>query len=129
MKPARAGAIYFALAFSAGAILGPIRELVLVPRLGAFGAVSVEAPLMLAVVWAAAHAVVARLGRAALHDRLAVGAMGLALLLAAELLGSMWLRRMSPGDWLGHFARPEGALSLALFLIFAAMPLAVRRRD
>jgi hypothetical protein len=128
VKAAPAGAIYFALVFAAGAVLGPIRELIAAPRLGAFAAVALEAPLMLAVVFMAARSVVARLDRDCLRDRLMVGATGFGLLLVAEVLGSMALRQMSLGDWLGHFARPEGAVSLALFLIFAAMPVAVRRR-
>ena len=49
-----AGAAYFLAVFAAGFLLAPIRQFVLVPRIGEVAAVLLEAPLMLAAIWWAA---------------------------------------------------------------------------
>ncbi len=108
---AAAGAAYFALAFAAGFALGTIRVLAVVPRIGERAAELVEAPLMLAVVVAAARFVVRRfVPGAPAAARLAVGLLGVALLLAVEftvVLGAARpvacriLRRPRPGGGRG----------------------------
>ncbi|MEO3475195.1 hypothetical protein AAFN86_25260 [Roseomonas sp. CAU 1739] len=57
MKP---GLTYGALAFLAGAILGPIRELILAPRIGGLSAALAEAAAMALLLWMAARRVMAR---------------------------------------------------------------------
>ena len=47
----KAGALYAIVVFSIGFILGTIRVLLLLPRLGETTAVIVEAPIMLAASW------------------------------------------------------------------------------
>ncbi|MBV1799757.1 hypothetical protein [Siccirubricoccus sp. G192] len=119
----RAGLAYAALALAAGWVLGPFREFLLVPRIGPGAAVLVEAPLMLlacllAARWAATRlAVPARPG-----PRARMGLTAL-LLLAAELAGSWALRGLAPRAWLARFGTAEGAVSLLLFGLFAALPL------
>ncbi len=73
---ARAGLLFFAFCFTAGAILGPIRVTALEPSIGATAAVAIEAPIMLAVMVLAARAV---LSRQRCADPVAVGLIGLAL--------------------------------------------------
>ena len=127
-RAAAAGAVYFLICFAAGAVLGPLREFVLVPYIGALGGVAAEVPLMLLVVWWAARFVTGRLaGQATAGKRAVVGGSGFVLLMLAEIAGALVIRQMSLGGWLSHFATPEGALSLALFLLFAAMPLLAGR--
>lgn len=116
------GALYFAACFAAGAVLGPLRVLALEPRLGMAAAVALEAPVMLVVAALAARAV---LRRWPVASPLAVGAVGLALLLAAEALLAAALDRPSPFDpprWLADW------IGLALKIAFALMPALVARR-
>lgn len=116
------GALYFAACFAAGAVLGPIRVLALEPRLGMAASVALEAPVMLLVSALAARAVLRRFPSA---SPLAVGAVGLGLLLAAEAALAAALDRPSPFDpprWLADW------IGLALKLAFALMPALVARR-
>ena len=50
MRYLKAAAIYFALVFGAGCVLGPVRILWLVPRVGTRAAELIEMPIMLAVI-------------------------------------------------------------------------------
>jgi hypothetical protein len=116
------GALYVAACFAAGAVLGPVRVLVLEPRLGRAAAVALEAPVMLLVSVLAARAVLRRWPEA---SPLAVGAVGLGLLLAAEAALAVALDRPSPFD------PPRGladGIGLALKIAFALMPALVARR-
>jgi len=125
----KAGALYFALVFGSGWILGPVRELWVVPRLGRTAGVLLEAPLMLAVTIAAARWVGRRLAPpTAPGTRLAVGPTGLGLLLVAEVAGMRWLRGLSVADYLASFRSVAGGVTALLFLLFAAMPALVGRR-
>ncbi len=116
---------YFAAVFAMGFVLGVGRELVVRPRLGNLASIMVEAPAMMLACWAAARWVVRRFA-VPVEARLRLGLVAFGLLMVAELLGSMGLRGMGPGEWVGHFATPAGLLSLGLFVIFAAMPRVVR---
>jgi glucose uptake protein GlcU len=116
------GALYCAACFAAGAVMGPIRVLVLEPRIGMAAAVAVEAPLILAVAALAARAVLRRWPAV---SPLAVGVVGLALLLVAETALAAALDRQSPFDAPRLLAEWIG---LALKLAFALMPAALARR-
>lgn len=126
---AAAGAAYFALAFAAGFVLGTIRVLALVPRVGERAAELIEAPLMLAVVVAAARFVVRRfVPGAPAAARLAVGLLGVALLLAVEFTVVLALRGLSPAEYFAGRDPVAGAVYVALLALFAAMPALVERR-
>ena len=87
-----AAGIYFALVFSAGFVLGPIRILWVVPRFGVRLAELIEAPIMLVVIVAAARWVVGRYAdNFTVRRRLALGAVALALMLLAEFALVTWL--------------------------------------
>lgn len=121
-----AGLVYFALVYLAGFVLGPLRELVVAPSTGRPLAVLVEAPLMIAAMWIAARWVVRRFAMGAeARPRLLAGLTGFSFLMLAEAALSSILRGWTVGQWLGHFVTLEGAISLGLYLLFAAMPMLV----
>lgn len=129
MPTLRAGALYFALTFAAGWILGPIREFWVIPRLGRTAGFLFEAPLMLVVSFAVARWVMRRLAvPPALTARALVGHVALGLLLIAESIGAWGLRGLSLMDYLASFHSLPGAVTAASFLLFAAMPMIVGRR-
>jgi hypothetical protein len=118
----QAGAVYFAIAFAAGFALGPVRMLVLEPRVGKLAAVLIEHPVILLVSLIAARWVVSRWAKwAGLLQRLAIGLIALLLLLSAECgLGAMM--GLSPMQWIASWSTPAGAAGLAGQLLFALLP-------
>jgi hypothetical protein len=88
-----------------------------------------EAPFMILAMFLAARWTVRRFAVApGLGTRAAVGLIALGLLLIAEIAGARWLRRVSLADYFAGFASTPGAISLLLFLLYAAMPMLVERR-
>jgi pimeloyl-ACP methyl ester carboxylesterase len=78
--------LYFAVVFAVGFALGTVRVLWIAPRIGARAAELAEMPLMLAITVAAALWTVRSLAvPPSTGPRLAMGAIALALMLAAEL--------------------------------------------
>ncbi len=127
MKALRAGAAYFAAIFAAGFVLGTIRVLFLVPRLGELAAVALEIPLMLALAWWICGRIIAWLAvPSRTVDRAGMGAAALMLLWGGETLLALSfgtsLRDIPEG-----LATAPGALGLVGQLGFAAFPL-VRHR-
>lgn len=125
----KAGAAYFALVFGAGFLLGTVRVLWLVPRVGERAAELVEEPVMLAVIYVAARFLVRRLGvPARAGPRLGMGLAGLALLLAAEFGLVLQLRGLSFADYLAQRDPVAAAVYYAMLAVFALMPLVIARR-
>jgi hypothetical protein len=110
MLIAAAAALYFAIVFSAGFLLGAIRVLWLEPRVGPFVAVLCEAQRRLAAL-------------------LLLGIGALMLQQLADLVVGIALRGNSPADQLDQFTRPEGKIYLLLLLAFAIMPLALNQKS
>jgi hypothetical protein len=124
----RAGALYFIVVFAAGWVFGPVRQLLVVPRVGEAIGVLLEAPLMLLTMILAARWTMRRLAVSPkLVTRAAAGLVALGLLIVAELAGARWLRGLSLRDYLAYFASVPGTISLLLFFLFAAMPVLVER--
>ncbi|TCP43118.1 hypothetical protein [Rhodovulum marinum] len=122
-----AGLAYVALVFAAGFALGTLRTLLVAPRVGETIAVILELPVMLALCWLAAGAVIARLALApTLPARLTMGGVAFALLMGAELGVSILAFGRDLSGHLAHYATGPGALGLAGQLVFAAIP-ALRR--
>lgn len=123
-RPVRAGLVYFAIVFAAGFVLGTLRVLVVVPRIGELSAVVAELPILLGVSWIACGHAIRRSEVGATSD--ARGTMGLVafgVLMAAEfLLASVGFGR-SPAEHLSRYAEPAQALGLAGQMAFGAMPL------
>jgi vacuolar-type H+-ATPase subunit I/STV1 len=124
-----AGLAYFAIVFAAGFVLGTIRTLVLVPRIGAVAAVLVELPLMLAIAVVVCRWLVSRLAVSpSFGPRLVMGVVAFVLLMAAELALSILLFAGTVDGFIAALGTPAGALGLAGQVAFAAMPMAVGRR-
>jgi hypothetical protein len=119
----KAALVYFALVFGAGFVLGPIRILWLVPRIGVRAAELLEMPLMIAVTFFAARWVVRRFVLwTAMAARLAVGAVALTFLAAAELALAVGLGNVSAGDYIANRDPVSGAAYLIALGLFALMP-------
>lgn len=120
----RAGFLYSAVVFATGFVIGPLRELVVKPWAGGLWALMIEAPLMiLAMVYLAPYA--ARWSGLAtgLARRVAMGAVALAFVLVSEMLAAKVVRGWSLSQWIDHFASPEGLIGIALYVVFAAVPV------
>ncbi len=77
-----AGLRFGGLAFLAGAVLGPVRELLLAPRLGGLAAAWIEAAAMAVLLWLAARASLPAGGD--LGERVTTAVVALAVVLTAE---------------------------------------------
>ncbi|HWT82986.1 MAG TPA: hypothetical protein VN648_29745, partial [Candidatus Methylomirabilis sp.] len=100
MRTLKSGLLYFAFVFGAGFVLGTIRVLWAVPRLGERTAELMETPIMLVVTILAARWVVQRLALPRTPaKRLAVGLVALGLLLVAETTGVLFLRGLTIGEY------------------------------
>jgi hypothetical protein len=121
----RGALVYVFLAFALGFLLGPLREFVLAPALGRIAALAIELPIMLGFCWWLAPR--ASKGVAPGMGRLRMGLAALAILLLLEFGVGQALRGFSLDEWLAHFARAEGALTLAGYAVFALIPWARAR--
>lgn len=118
---------YFAIVFTAGMILGPIRVLFAVPRLGERIAEVLEMPLVIVVMVLAARWVVRKfhLPPDAI-SRLAVGFIALSCGLVFELLVLKW-RGLALAEYFATRDPVSGAAYYLALMLFGFMPLLVRR--
>jgi hypothetical protein len=129
-RTAKAALLYFALVFAAGFVLGPLRIVWLVPRVGQRWAELMELPIMLAVIVLAARFVVVRLAvppDAAV--RLAMGGVALTLLLAVEFTVVLWLQGLTVP---AYFAQRDPVSGTAYYLsvaVFGVLPWLLARRQ
>ena len=130
-KILKAGALYFALVFAAGFVLGTIRTLWIVPRLGTRKAELMEAPIMFAITVLASRWVVGRLAiRASFPARLAVGLIALGLLLLTEFTVVLWIRGLTIAEYLACQDPVAGTVYVVLLASFTLMPsLGIGRSD
>ncbi len=129
MQTLKAGLLYFALVFGAGSVLGTIRVLWVVPRLGTRMAELMETPIMFVVTIVAARWIVRRLAvPPSPFSRLGMGCVALVLLLAAEFTLVLWLRGLSISEYLAGRDPVSGTVYYVLLGVFAIMPLLVARR-
>ena len=126
MQVVKAGAIYFVVVFGVGFVLGAIRTMWLVPRVGARAAELMEMPIMLAVTIVAARWTVLRL--AVPSDpfaRFGMGCIALVLMLIAEFGFVLWIRGLSIKEYFATRDPVSGAAYYLLLMVFAIMPLVV----
>jgi hypothetical protein len=91
-------------------------------------AISLEAVIMLIAMIVAARWVIRRLSvPQTLGSTVSMGLVALGILLPAEIAGVVWVRRLSPHEYLGSFATAPGLVSLLMFLLSAAMATLVTR--
>jgi hypothetical protein len=118
----RLGLIYFTFAFALGFVLGVVRILLLVPRLGETMAVALELPLILTASWFICARLLRsrRLGVAAAT---AMGAVAFAFLMLAEAVLGLSLGGLSLSGHLARYGTPVGLLGLGGQLLFSAFPV------
>ena len=121
----KAALSYFALAFSAGFLLGAVRVLAVVPRLGERAAELIEMPIMGLVTIGAARWVVRRMPTPKTSELVATGLIALGLLVAAELLMVVLVRHMSIAEYVASRDPVSGTAFVVLLGVFAVMPLMV----
>jgi len=125
----KAGILYFALVFGAGFVLGAIRTLWVVPRVGTWIAELMEMPIMLFVTIVVSRWVVLRLLVPFVpFTRLGMGGIALGLLLGAEFGFVLWVRGLSIRQYFASRDRVSGTVYYVMLGLFAIMPLLVARR-
>jgi hypothetical protein len=128
MQTLKAGALYFVLVFGTGFVLGTIRTLWIVPRLGTRMAELMETPFMLAVTILAARWIVRRLAMPSVASRrLGMGLVALGLMLVAEFGLVLWLRGLSIKEYFATRDPVSGTVYYVMLGAFAIMPLLVAR--
>lgn len=129
MKPIRAALLYFAVVFGVGFVLGVIRVLLVVPRIGARAAELLEAPIMASAAIVAARWIVRRMDVAAApRARLTMGFGALLLMLAAEFGLVLRFRGITFAEYLATRDPVAGTAYYLALLFFALAPLLVARR-
>ena len=124
----RASLVYFALTFGAGFVLGPLRILFLVPRVGARTAELIEMPVMIGITWLAARWVTRTFSVPPERGpRLSMGVMAGALLLLAEFTFVLRLRGLTLEEYFATRDPVSGAAYYAAVLLLMLMPLLVNR--
>ena len=127
MPIVKAGVLYFALVFGAGFVLGTVRTLWIVPRLGTRTAELIETPIMLAVVIVVARWTVLRLVVPSVPSaRLGMGGVALVLMLVAEFGLVLWFRGQTNREYFASRDPVAGTVYYLMLTVFAVMPLLVR---
>ena len=125
----KAGVLYFTLVFGSGFVLGPMRIVWVVPRVGTRLAELMEMPIMLLVIVVAARWVVQRLALPPTPSkRLGVGLVALGLLLVAEFTLVLRLRGLTLDEYLTNRDPVAGTAYVVMLGACALMPLFVARR-
>jgi len=127
MLALKSGALYFALVFGAGFVLGTVRTLWVVPRVGTRTAELLEAPIMLLVTILAVRWIVLRFAVPSTPSaRLGMGCIALLLLLVAEFGFMLRLRRLTIREYFASRDPVSGTVYYVMLAVFAVMPLLVR---
>ena len=126
MQILKAGVLYFALVFGTGFVLGTIRTLWVVPRVGTRKAELMETPVMLVVTILVARCIVLRLSVPAVASaRLGMGGIALILLLVADFGFMLRLRGLTIREYLASRDPVAGTVYYVMLAVFAVMPLLV----
>ena len=129
MQTVKAGVLYFALVFGTGFVLGTVRTLWVVPRVGTRMAELMEASVMLVVTIMAARWIVRHFAIPSMPSaRLGMGGIALGLLLIAEFGLVLWLRGISIREYLANRDPVSGTVYYVMLGVFAIMPLFVARK-
>ena len=125
-----AASAYFLALFALGFVLGTIRVIFVVPRLGELTATIAEVPVMLATSYFACRWAIRRWQvPSAIAVRFAMVPWFLALLFAFEaLLGAMLFGRSVDEQW-AALGSPAGLVGISAQIIAAVLPLFVGRGE
>ena len=118
----KAGAAYGVIGFGFGFAFGVVRTMLVAPAIGAFAAVAIETPLMLAACAPLARWCLRRWAIATPCAALLMGLAAFAALMVCEVLFGLALGQ-TPQTMLAALARPAGLLGLAGQFCFAMLPL------
>ena len=122
----KGGVLYFALVFAVGIVLGTVRSLWVVPRLGVRTAELMEQPIMLGISILAARWVVRRVGvPPQWQTRLAIGCIALGLMLVVEFTFVVWVRGLTIRAYLETRDPISGAAYFIALGAFALIPIFV----
>lgn len=113
--------LYFGILFTLAFAMGVARVLVVAPRIGPAVAVFIEVPIILAASWIVARRLL-RHQRFSFPQRVAVGGIAFALLMACEALLASAILGQSVSQWAAAVATPLGLVGLTGQLGFAATP-------
>jgi hypothetical protein len=116
------GLVYFGLVFGVGFMLGFVRVLWIVPRVGVRTAELLEAPLMLAVIYFSARYITQRFKASRSVDYLHSGLLALLLLVIVEFSAVLALQGLSIREYLSERDPVAGAVYVVMLVVFAAMP-------
>ena len=125
----KASIIYFGLVFGVGFVLGTLRVLFLAPYLGERLAELMESPLMLITTVLGAKWVVRKFRITAAVNKIALGLLALALLIALEFTVVLWLRGLTLADYFRERDPVSGTVYYLLLVAFAVMPLLIGRKQ
>jgi hypothetical protein len=119
----KGGALYFAIVFTVGFVLGAVRTLWVVPHVGTRTAELMEMPIMLvvtivAVRWTVLHLSVPMFWSA----RLEMACIALVLMLIAEFGFVLWIRGLSIKEYFATRDPVAGAAYYLMLVVFAIMP-------
>ncbi len=129
MTPVLAGAIFFAIVFGVGFVLGTIRVLGLAPAFGETVAVLIEGPFILGASWLVCGFVIRRFDVSAdTLSRLVMGVVAFALLIFAETLLGVFGFGQTLNDVIDRYGTFAGAIGLAGQALFGLFPLLRNRR-
>ena len=118
----KAGVAYGVIGFGFGFAFGIVRTMLVAPAIGAFAAVAIEVPLMLAACTPLARWCLRRWSIAAPIAALAMGLAAFATGMTCEFLFGLALGQ-TPQAMLSALALPQGLLGLAGQIGFALLPL------
>jgi len=129
MQILKAGVLYFALVFGAGFVLGTVRTLWIVPRVGTRMAELMETPIMLVVTIVAARWIVLRLTVQSVPSaRLGMSGIALVLMLVAEFGFVLWIRGQTIREYFASRDPVAETVYFGMLAVFVVMPLLVGRR-
>jgi hypothetical protein len=120
----RVGFLYFMVVFGIAFLLGTIRILVLIPRLGELVSTFIELPILLTVAWLVSGFLTTRFNvPSEWRIRLNMGIVAFGLLMVAELGLSVWLFGSTVEGYFAAYQSLPKAIGLAGQATFALIPL------
>jgi hypothetical protein len=114
--------LYVATVFAAAFVLGALRVLLVVPRLGELAAVALEVPVVLGLSRLVAGRVLRRWPLPRLDQRLAMGGLAFALLVLVETVLGITLFGRTVAEILAGMATLPGLVGLAGQISFGLVP-------